>query len=343
MPHLRTGRSRRPILAATLLAVVASSTLAAVPATAAVATAAAPAGSPATCASAVPAGTSRVDVELDGTTYPVRVHVPDDARRDKPLPTVVNLHFSNGNADIQADYSGLDDVADREGFITVAPDAAIPTGDSDLGPVGVWNVPGVPTVAGQYPPAGARDDVAFLTRVIDTVVGLGCADPHRVYLTGHSGGARMASAYACAHPEKIAAVAPVAGLRSGTPDQDDPSAVVPGSCTPSLPVPVITFHGDADTTNPFEGNDDPRWGYPVTQAVTGWAHLDGCAARPRQTPVTTHVTRVTYAGCDQGAQVQLYRVAGGTHSWPGSDLDPTATQEVDAASLIWDFFSHRRR
>jgi polyhydroxybutyrate depolymerase len=294
----------------------------------------------------LPAGTSQVDVGLDGVAYPVRVHVPDVApgadRWTGARPMVLNLHPSNGNAESISAYNDLDLTADAEGFVTVAPDGAIPVADPNPDGVWFWNVPGVPTTAGAYPPPGPRDDVEFLTAVIDTMVGLGCADPHRVYATGHSGGARMASAYACARPDKVAAIAPVAGLRAGRPSPDDPAAVELQSCAPARSVPVITFHGDADTVNPYQGNSDKRWGYTTQLAVQSWARMNGCTTGPSVEPVTEHVTRETYTTCRGRADVVFYKVAGGTHSWPGGN-DGSATQEVSATDLIWEFFTHYRR
>ena len=59
-------------------------------------------------------------------------------------------------------------------------------------------------------------------------------------------------------------------------------------------------------------------------------------------PVTEHVTSETYTTCRGRADVVLYKVAGGTHSWPGGN-DDTATREVSATELIWEFFTHYRR
>ena len=224
----------------------------------------------------------------------------------------------------------------------MAPNGALPAADPNPDGVWFWNVPGVPTTAGAYPPPDARDDVEFLTAVIDKFVGLGCADPRRVYATGFSGGARMASAYACARPDKVAAIAPVAGLRAGRPSPDDPSAVELQSCLPNRSVPVITFHGDADAVNPYEGNADKRWGYTTQLAVHSWARMNGCQAGPGVEPVTEHVTSETYTTCRGRADVVLYKVAGGSHSWPGGN-GGDATQEVSATELIWEFFTHYRR
>ncbi len=297
-------------------------------------------GSPSTCSTSP--GTSWVDVRFRGQSYPVRVHVPDGVARKRPAPLVLNLHFSNGNADMISSYNDLDATADENGFITVAPNGDIPAADPNPDQIWLWNVPGVPTTGGDYPPPGARDDVAFLTQVIDTFVKRGCADADRVYITGHSGGARMASAYACERPEKVAAIAPVAGLRAGRPSPDAPHALELQSCAPRKTVPVITFHGDADTTNPYEGNADKRWGYTTQLAMQTWARFDGCTRGPAVSQVSEHVTKEAYSKCKDRSEVVFYKVAGGTHSWPGSPEDDTATQEVDATEIIWDFFAKHR-
>jgi polyhydroxybutyrate depolymerase len=295
------------------------------------------------CATSIGPGTTWVDVEFEGEAFPVRVHVPDGVAQDDPAPLVLNLHPSNGNAEFIAGYNDLDATADANGFITVAPNAVIPVADPNPDQFWLWNVPGVPTTAGSYPPPDARDDVAFLTRVIDTFIERGCADADRVYLAGFSGGARMASAYACANPDKVAAIAPVAGLRAGRPSPDAPHAIELQSCAPGEPVPVITFHGDADARNPYNGNTDKRWGYSVELAVQTWARFDGCTTGPEVTQVTEHVSKEAYAGCEGGSEVEFYKVAGGTHSWPGSPMDDSATQEVEASELIWDFFAQHKR
>lgn len=54
--------------------------------------------------------------------------------------------------------------------------------------------------------------------------------------------------------------------------------------------------------------------------------------------------RVSYS-CPQGADVELYRIEGGGHSWPGSDFSarvesyvgPT-TFSIDANEVMWSFF-----
>lgn len=296
-------------------------------------------------------GTQTVDVVFEDETYPVRVHVPEDADPDTPLPLVLDLHGSNSNGVSQAQISELDAVADADadGFIVAEPTAAIALDTDDPLPDGnwAWNVPGVPTTAGEYPADDARDDVAFLTTVVESLSEQACGDPNRVYATGYSGGGRMASALACERPDLIAAIAPVAGLRAGKATADDLTTIDPSSCTPDQPVSVLTFHGTDDVVNPYDGNDDPRWGYGVETAVSTWAELDGCTTEPTTDQVSEHVSLTRYGSCESGTEVGLYTVDAGGHTWPGTSADLSAlgtiTQEINASQLMWEFFSAHPR
>jgi polyhydroxybutyrate depolymerase len=301
------------------------------------------------CVRTLPVGTSTVDVTFQGTTYGVRVHVPTaPARRD--LPLVLDLHGSNNNGVLQADISDLSDVADEEGFIVANPTGVIAFPQTLPDGNWAWNVPGVPLTSGTFPPAGSRDDLAFLTTVVDTIDARGCVDNRRVYATGYSGGGRMASALACAESDVFAAVAPVAGLRSGRPDPADTTVPDEASCQPDRPVAVVTFHGTADVVNPYLGNGDLRWGYSVELAAETWAELNECKAGPTRTQISDNVTRVSWSKCARHADVVLYEIADGGHTWPDTDVDLTAfglgaiTREINASQAMWDFFqAHPRR
>ena len=291
-------------------------------------------------------GTRTLDIDFDGTTYPVRVHVPEASDPETPLPLVLDLHGSDSNGFFQASISDLDAVADSDetGFIVAQPSAAIATESSSPLADGnwAWNVPGVPTIAGRLPPEDARDDVDFLAAVIEELTAQGCADPQRVYVTGFSGGGRMASALACARPDLIAAIAPVAGLRAGSPDAEDPGAVDTSACASAQGVSVMTFHGTADLVNPYNGNTDPRWGYDVATAVQSWADLNQCTESTTE-QVSEHVQRAVHRGCAQDAEVVSYTVTDGGHTWPGTSADISAlgatTQEISASQLMWEFFT----
>jgi polyhydroxybutyrate depolymerase len=288
------------------------------------------------------AGATTVDVHFDGTSYPVLVHVPESAGSAR-VPLVLNLHGSSTNGSIQMQISGMRSVADDEGFVVAAPNGAIPVPPPPGGqhPDGswAWNVPGVPLTVDDFPPPTARDDIRFLSRVIDVVSQRFCTARSRTYATGFSGGARMVSALACRIAEKLTAIAPVAGLRAGRAAPEDPAVPEIQDCRPRRPVPVLTFHGRQDPVNAYLGNDHLRWGYSVPVAVQTWARLDGCRRGPRATHISQTTTRFTYTDCRDDATVGLYRIADGSHSWPGPTGSPL---DVDATRIMWEFFERHR-
>lgn len=272
----------------------------------------------------VASGMQRVSIQTIDGPRQLLLHAPASALRTGKAPLLFNLHGSGGNGEEQMRTSALSQLADRHGFIVAAPDGAVtlPAGGY------AWNIPGVPTVAGTLPPADAPDDVAYVKAVIDTLVARGCVDPDRVYVTGISGGGRMASWLGCVLSDRIAAIAPVVGLRAGMP-AGEPPMPDPATCRPTSPVAVIAFSGDADKTNPPGGGGARYWGYGLAAAERRWADLDGCTLEAR-TEQKSDVTIRRYAGCK--APVESRIKAGGGHSWDVADTD-----------AMWAFLSLQRR
>lgn len=277
----------------------------------------------------------RCTIGMPGTMQPVAIgsdgdrvslHLPERFDRAGRAPLVILLHGSGSTGAAMLAESGLAATADRHGFIVAAPDGGIA---HDRGYV--WNIPGIPTVAGTIPGPDARDDAAFIGTVIDTLVAAGCVDRARVYVTGLSGGGRMASWLGCVAAGRFAAIAPVVGLRAGNPLRGDPARPDPASCRPSRPMPVIAFAGDADTTNPIRGGGAGYWSYPMHAAERRWATLNGCTRAPTTRRITPTVYEERYSGCRNGADVAARITIGGGHSWV-----------VDNEAL-WAFLSRHRR
>lgn len=265
--------------------------------------------------------------------YPVSVYVPAGAAAGERLPVILNLHGSRSTGGEQLAYSDMKPAADAGNYLVIAPSGVIPAGTGFA-----WNVPGAP-------PAGARDDVAFLDQVISTAVGRLGGDPARVYGTGYSGGGRMVSAYAGHRPHRLAAIAPVAGLRAGHPDPWGTAGPDPFSGTPYRSVPVIAFHGEQDRTNPFHGGGPAYWGCSVPAAAERWARINGCSFPPRTTTISATVARTCYQGGPGGAEVVLYTVTDGGHTWPGTPVDNgngPVTRDISANHLMWRFFQRYR-
>ena len=300
-------------------AVVAGTALAVVPPGT---SAAGPCGAPAN-------GNTTISLRQGSVKRTALVHVPSSYSGKSPVPLVLNLHGSGSTADQQRLFTAMDRTANADGFAVVYPQAAIPEGSGFD-----WNVPGVPLVGGRKVPAGSPGDVAFIGRLLTRIESTYCIDTRRLYATGFSGGARMASDLACSLPGRIAAIAPVSGLR------------LPDPCPATRAVPVLSFHGTADPVDPYDGHGQPYWAYSVPQAAKLWAVHDGCSAKPATSRPAGAVTLTAYTRCRPGAAVELYTIAGEGHEWPGGPpLPPTLVRllgpqstAVDANTVMWRFF-----
>lgn len=251
------------------------------------------------------------------------------------MPLVLNFHGYGGNGARQNAYSGLEPLSDAHGFILVSPDA-LPTMNGQP----FWNNLLLPD-----PPHA--DDVGFVGALLDELEADLCIDAARIYATGMSNGALMSSRLACSLSSRIAAVAPVAGayyppLVANTPTE---------SCPDTRPVSLIGFHGTLDPQVPFSGGPSIQGGtffrLPIDDATRdedvfqSWAAHNGCTQGRQESSVSAEVRLVAYGGCADGADVRLYVVDGGGHTWPGSGDERSpehTTQDISASDLMWEFF-----
>ena len=287
------------------------------------------------------AGSKQIAVMSGGQQQRAILVLPSTQVPGARVPLVIGLHPSGGTGQSFDDDTGLASAATNKGFAVLLPDGAITTDD---GKGHYWNIPGVPLTSGAEVPQGTRDDLRFLADTIDQVVADHCIDAKRVYVTGFSGGARMTSMVACRMANRVAAVAPVAGLRAGRATGEDFSEPDTQDCRPSQAVRVLAIHGTADKTNPFAGGGGLRWGYSVEHAAARWARLDHCGVAPRSDKVSPQVTRVQYGACGDGSTVMLYRIdapeaQGGGHVWPGGKRSPPS--ELKATELVLEFFAKK--
>jgi polyhydroxybutyrate depolymerase len=273
--------------------------------------------------------TVTLTIRASGRNRTVVVHTPSGYTGKTPVPLVLNLHGSGSTATQQEAFSGMDATADADGFIVAYPQGAIRSGAGYD-----WNVPNVPLLGGKPVPRGSANDVAFISQAITSLEQRYCLEATRVYSTGFSGGARMTSQLGCDLSTRVAAIAPVSGLRLPTP------------CAATRPVPVISFHGTADPVDPYNGNGQAYWTYSVPVAAQRWAAQDHCGATPTTSSGGAQATLTQYTGCAGGATVELYTISGAGHTWPGGPPLPRSItravgpqSQVPASSLIWTFFS----
>ena len=236
-----------------------------------------------------------------------RLFVPAGYDGHQRLPLVLDLHGSGGSSGGQARNSGLEMVSASGGRFIVATLDAVDAR---------WNVP---------VQNGRSDDVAYVSDVIDHVAARVCTDLARVYATGFSGGARMTSLLGCRLGARIAAIAPVSGLR------------LPGAGCSGRAVPVLTFHGLADPQNTYAGHEPDRgeeWLESVPEALSGWARHNSCKGDAVVEDPPGPLSTMRYDGCADGNEVRMIRIDGLGHAW--------TRKEVDTTAVMWQFFkSHR--
>ena len=247
------------------------------------------------------------------------LHIPPNYDQSQPTALVLAYHGIDLNAQEMMRISGFSAQADQDNFLVAYPEGS--------GSRQSWNGG---SCCGE---AMLRkvDDVEFTRAMIDDIAQQANVDHSRIFATGFSNGAIMVYRLACDLADQIAAIGPVAAAPATT------------SCNPSRPVPVIHFHGDADRLNPYEGGElsGGREFMSVEEGIDLWLGLDGCPSQAQETQTGNIVHRL-YAPCQQDSAVELYKILGGEHAWPGGEAVSAqvgeSTEEIEATSLMWAFF-----
>jgi polyhydroxybutyrate depolymerase len=270
-------------------------------------------------ASALPSGDSRGELSFGGLQRSYLVHAPNGV--DRPAGLVINLHGAGANGGAQAAITNYGSAADALGFVVAYPDGIDQSWADGRG--------------ASTPDRQGIDDVGFLTALVDRLVRDYGIPPGRVFATGMSAGAFMATRLACDRADVVAAIAPVAGtLGSGVP------------CAPSRPVSVLAFNGTADPVVPFAGGGMVGRGgasdiLSAPVLVARWRDHDRCSSAPIEDELPsagdgTSVRRYSAAGCADGTNVVLLQVNGGGHTWPTGNFalpDAGLTTTATNASL----------
>lgn len=267
------------------------------------------------------AETTTVKLTSSGEERSYDLYIPKHYNRSKPASLVISLHGYSSKPSDMIYTTRWNDLADSEGFIAVYPLAhGSPT---------YWRTTGT-----TYASESAQMDVQFISDIITQLEKTYTIDPARIYVNGMSNGGGMTIVLACHLADRLAAVGSVAGAYSYPSDL----------CTPSRPIPLIAFHGTTDPTIPYAGGMAFGFNYPsVTQFMKNWAAANQCSENGSSLQ-EGEISSVSYTKCAQNADVVLYTINGGGHTWPGDQPSPTesvwgyTSQQIDATQLMWQFF-----
>ena len=269
------------------------------------------------------------NLTVDGRERSYLIHVPKDYDHKQLTPVVLALHGAAMNGPMMVWFSGLNKTSDKAGFIVVYPSG------TGTGPFLVWNAGGFRGKLAE----GKADDVAFIGKLLDDLGTLVNVDQKRVYACGMSNGGMMCYRLAAELSDRIAAIAPIAGT------------IAIEESKPKRPVPVIHFHGTKDNIVPFKmrkGKSQPFMKFQgVEESIQTWVKLDGCNETPTTETLSKDddemkVTRKTYGGGKDGAEVVLIVIDEGGHTWPGQQppvgFIGKSAQNISANDLMWEFF-----
>jgi polyhydroxybutyrate depolymerase len=246
------------------------------------------------------------------------LHIPPSYDGSKLMALVMMLHGTGGSAKEIAATSGMSAKADKESFIVAYPQAY---GDADH-----WNF-GFDVLYKNLP-----DDMAFLSTLLSYLQSSLRIDPKRIFVSGFSEGGFTTYALGGELSDRIAAIA-VAEASIGVKQADGSVLTIK---QPSNPLPLIAFHGKADTTVSYNGGGKGGDWLSVNDSIAFWVKRDGCAASPQQTPSHNgNIIETDYKGCQAGMEVVLYTIVNGEHQWPTIE----GRAQLSATDLAWDFFA----
>jgi polyhydroxybutyrate depolymerase len=212
-----------------------------------------------------------------------QLRMPAGAKPGATRLLVAVMSGGDGDAD---DYLKLSATANREGIAVL-----YPTGRAGS----IW----------QISKSFGSSDAQVVVDLLDRVLAGGCFDPNRISITGVSNGAGFAARMACTLPARFAAVVAVsAGYRALDP-------------CPGVRASFLAIHGSADQIVPFNGRP-PDYKGNVLRYTTDWARRDGCSTTPSSYRARHDVTHFVFPGCPSGLRVEVMRLEGTDHGWPGA-------------------------
>jgi len=260
-------------------------------------------------------------ISAGGQTRNYIVYLPTGFQPSTPRPLVFVLHGFTQTSSAIMNISGFNAIADTAGFVVAYPNGIGNAWNTNSGMTG----------------GSTADDIGFISALTDTLQALYGIDTNRVFSCGFSAGGYMSHRLACESPRCYAAIASVAGTMSTT---------AFNACQPSRPVPVTQIHGTSDFIVSYNGG---AGGKSVVDVVNLWVNKNNCPSPPIITALpdintndqsTVELSR--YTPCAGNTEVQLYKVNGGGHQWPGSSAVlggiGNTNQDISASAEIWKFF-----
>lgn len=254
------------------------------------------------------------------------LYIPASYTGDEAFPLVLLVHGYGSNGANMINKALLKPVADTENFIVLAPDGYL---DSRNNPS--WNLFFNDNDI-------STDDVGFIDALLDEVSANYSIDASRVYATGFSFGGCFVYILASTLNHRFAAFAPVEGLM-----------LEDGYYSPLVmvhPTPFLIIHGDKDNNVPIDGI--PGLGRSMDDILNYWVGFNNCDTNYFKGRIPninktdgSEVEHYAYDNGTDGVSVELLKVVGGQHHWPGFTGQPS-NLDINGGEEVWRFFSRFR-
>lgn len=193
---------------------------------------------------------------------------------------------------------------------------------------------------------------ALLLAMVRHAMASHAVDPERIYVAGLSAGGAMAALLARAYPQVFAAAGVHSGLvpgaassmlgalsamKSGAKGWQPGTAAAPGTA-----VPLIVFHGDADTTvHPCNG-EQLLQGAAAAAGAHGWRQAESGHSADGQRYTRT---RIRDGAAAQAVLAEHWLLHGAGHAWSGGDARAShaSARGVNASQEMLRFFLEHPR
>lgn len=261
--------------------------------------------------------------------------LPRNVPKDAKLPLVLLLHggLSSG-AKVLRDTT-LPYIAERNGFILVAPDGLNET----------WNDGRDGFISNGKSDA---DDTGFLLTLLKSMITDHNADPNHIFIAGISNGGMMTYRMICQRGDLFAGAAVF-------------SATVPRSwlkdCPSNTPVPLLMTLGTDDPLVSWQGGIAKRNGVDMASAMDTFTFFQvraACKSTDKvevadRTPQDgSNITQLSGKSCK--APVVFLVVNRGGHQWLNHQgvtglqvLLGNVNRDLDSGEVIWEFFQYLDR
>ena len=264
----------------------------------------------------------------DGIDREYLVYIPNVYDSSESIPLVLNFHGFGGTAYDHYKYtSDMTSLADTANFLLVYPQGAAGSDGYSH-----WNI------ADENSKSDV-DDLGFTSAMIDELIQTYNVDTLRIYATGFSNGAAFTYDLACRLSQRIAAIAPVG---------ENMTQVSYDECEATKPTGIISFHGTADESRPYDGIEGYNLSYE--QINSFWTTLNETETEPTIAEINTNtedgssVELYTWEKGRKCSTVEHYKIINGGHSWPNPNAEnwgkgDDVNRDIDTNVLIWNYVS----